>query len=326
MDRLTSLMVFTRVVESGGFSAAARRLNMSVTMASKHVQALEERLGARLLNRTTRKVSLTEIGKAYYERSVQILADLDEADRTAGMLHSIPRGRLKLHVGTHISRYVAPVIAEYLRRYPETTAEITTGETMVDLVDGEFDLAVRATPPPNSSYTLKKLTPWRHIVCCAPSYLAGRAAPRHPADLAYHECLRYAFYPFGSEWRFDGPDGPVGVTVSGKVVTNGAEILRSMAIAGDGIFLGPSFMVAEDIRAGSLLKLLPDYNPLEFMITAIYPHKYGLSSKVRSFIQLLLEHFAVHRSWMSEVSADPSELAHSQIDGDFASESERGLV
>lgn len=205
MDRLTSLTVFARVVECGGFSAAARRLNMSATMVTNHIQSLEERLGARLLHRTTRKTSLTEIGRAYYDRCVQVLADLDEADRIARALPSSPRGTLGLHVGTHIVRFIAPAVAEYLRLYPQVAVDLTIGERMVDLVDERCDLAIRPTPPPDSSLIVRRLATWRHVLCCAPSYLERHPLPRTPADLAGHDCLRYAFYPFGDEWRFVDP-------------------------------------------------------------------------------------------------------------------------
>ena len=264
---------------------------------------LEERLRVRLLNRTTRKVGLTEIGRAYYERSSQILVDLDEADRMAGALDATPRGLLKLYVGSHITHFIAPVISDYLARYSATSVEVTAGEAMVDLVGGGFDLAVRAVPPPDSSLTVKKLTPWTHVLCCAPSYLEAHPEPRRPADLAHHNCLRYAFHPYGDEWRFEGPDGASGVKVSGKVTTNGAELLRSLALDGDGIFLGPSFMVADDIRSGALVRLISDYRPVEFAINAIYPHNHILSTKVRRFIDLLSERFAAHRAWMSELQA-----------------------
>ena len=147
MDRLTSLTVFVRVVDGGGFSAAARRLNMSTTMVSNHVQSLEDRLGVRLLNRTTRRVSLTEIGKGYYERCTQILAELDEADRMAGALQAMPRGMLRLYTGTHIVPFIAPVVAEFLALYPEVSIDLTMGERMIDLVEEGFDLAIRPTPP-----------------------------------------------------------------------------------------------------------------------------------------------------------------------------------
>ena len=149
MDRLTSLTVFVRVVDTGGFAAAARRLSISTTMVSNHVQALEDRLGVRLLHRTTRRLSLTEAGKGYYERCTQILAELEEADQTAGAMHSMPRGTLRLYAGTHIIRLVAPVVADYLALYPEVSIDLTIGERMVDIVEEGFDLAIRPTPPPD---------------------------------------------------------------------------------------------------------------------------------------------------------------------------------
>jgi DNA-binding transcriptional LysR family regulator len=299
MDRLTSLTVFTKVVDSGGFSAAARRLNMSVTMVSNHVQALEDRLGARLLNRTTRRVSVTDTGKAYYQRCVQILAELEEADQAVGALHSTPRGTLHLYTSAALVRFLAPVVGEFLTRYPETAIELTTGERMVDLVEEGIDLAIRPTPPPDSSLIVRRLTPWRAILCCAPVYLETHAAPRAPEDLAAHNCLRYAFYPYGDEWRFTGPAGePVSVRVAGNLLTNSADALRYAALAGQGLFLAPSFVVAEEIRDLRLVPLMRDYRPVEFAINAIYPHRRHLSSKIRSFIELVAERFADQRSWM----------------------------
>ena len=151
MDRLTSLTAFVRVVDSGGFSAAGRHLNMSTTMVSNHVQSLEDRLGARLLNRTTRKVSLTEVGKAYYDRCTQILADLEQADDIAGASQSTPRGTLRIYTATHIVPFVAPVVAEFLASYPEVKVDLTMGERNIDMIDEGFDVAVRLTPPPDSA-------------------------------------------------------------------------------------------------------------------------------------------------------------------------------
>lgn len=300
MDRLTSLTVFVRVVDSGGFSAAARRLNMSTTMVSNHVQALEDHLSARLLNRTTRKVSLTDTGKAYYERCVQILAEIEEADQIAGALHSTPRGTLRLHTVVALVGFLAPVISEYLERYPEVSVDLDIGERMVDLVEEGVDLVIRAAPPPDSSLIVRRLTPWHHILCCSPSYLEKHPAPRRAEDLARHNCLRYAFYPFGDEWRFTGPDGkPVVVRVGGNLLTTSAEMLRYQALKGGGVFLAPSFVVGEDVRAGRLVALLGDHRPLEFAINAIYPHRHHLSTKVRSFLDLLTERFAEHRKWLA---------------------------
>jgi DNA-binding transcriptional LysR family regulator len=299
MDRLTSLTVFGQVVECGGFSAAGRRLNMSVTMVSNHIQSLEDRLGARLLNRTTRKVSLTETGKAYYERSRQILMDLEEADRIADSLQSTPRGTLRLHTNTTLVRFLLPVIDEFLTLHTGVSLDLTTGERMIDMVEEGYDLAVRAVPPPDSSLIVRRLTPWRHILCCAPAYVAAHPDIRHPSDLAQHKCLQYAFYAYGDEWRFEAPGGEIISTrISGKVMSNNGELLRHMAVQGRGVFLAPSFLVVDEMADGSLVRLMPDYRPVEFAINAIYPHRHHLSSKVRLFIDLLAERFADHRKWM----------------------------
>jgi DNA-binding transcriptional LysR family regulator len=300
MDRLTSLTVFARVVETGGFSAAARRLNMSVTMVSNHVQALEDRLGARLLNRTTRKVSLTEIGKSYYERSTQILADLDEADRIAGALHATPRGTLRMHAATNLVPFLAPVLGEFLTLYPAVSLDLTTGDRMVDLIEEGYDLVISAMPLPESGLIVRRLTPWRHVLCCAPAYLEAHPMPQAPEELARHNCLRYAFYPFGDDWRFEEQDGAaVSVRVRGNVVTNSGETLVRMAVGGHGVLLAPTFLVADEIRSGALAPLLPQHRPPEFAINAIYPSRQHLATKVRRFIDLLAERFAEHRQWMS---------------------------
>jgi DNA-binding transcriptional LysR family regulator len=298
MDRLTSLAVFVRVVDSGGFSAAARRLAMSTTMVSSHVQSLEDRLGARLLNRTTRKVSLTEVGRDYYERCTQILAELEEADRIAGALQSTPRGTLRLYAVAAITRFLAPVVAEYLALHPGVAAELTTGERMIDLVEEGVDLAIRLTPLPDSSLVVRRLATWRHVLCCSPAYLETHAPPRTLAELASRNCLRYVCYPY-DEWRFTGPDGaPASVRVSGNLLSSSAETLRTAALAGQGIFLAPGFVIAEDLEAGRLVPLLGEYRPVEFPINAVYPHRHHLSAKVRAFLDLLARRIGEHRRWM----------------------------
>lgn len=300
MDRLTGLTVFARVAESGGFSAAARRLNMSVTTVSNHIQSLEDRLGARLLNRTTRKVSLTEIGAAYYERCTRILADLDEADQLAASLQATPRGKLRLHTNTAVVRFLAPVVCEFLRTYPAVTLDLTVGDRMVDVIEEGYDLIVRTTPPPDSGLVVRKLAPWHHIVCCAPSYLHQHPEPQAIADLAHHNCLQFTFYPFGDEWRFEGADDvPVSVPVRGNVVTSSTELMRRLAINGEGILFVPTFLVADDLAAGTLVRILPAHRGVELTINAVYPHRLHLSTKVRRFIDLLAEHFVAHRKWMN---------------------------
>ncbi|NNU67131.1 LysR family transcriptional regulator [Rhizobium indicum] len=300
MDRLTSLMVFGRVVECGGFSAAARRLNMSVTMVGNHVQSLEDRLGVRLLNRTTRKVSLTETGKYYYERSSQILAELDEADRTAGALSTTPRGTLKVYTSSAIVRFLLPVVSEFMELYPSISLDFSVGERMVDMIEDGYDLVMRTVPPPDSSLVARKLTPWRHMLVCSPAYFESHPMPKTPAEVAGHNCLQYAYYPYGDEWRFEDGDGnKESVKISGNVVSNSAEMLRFLTLTGRGIFLAPSFVVFDDIAEGRLVKIMPDYRPVEFNINAVYPNRSHLPTKVRLFIDLLAERFAEHRKWMT---------------------------
>jgi DNA-binding transcriptional LysR family regulator len=293
MDRLTSLTTFVRVVDSGGFSAAGRRLNMSTTMVSNHVHALEERLGARLLHRTTRKVSLTEVGKAYYDRCTQILADLEQADDIAGALQSTPRGTLRIYTATHMVPFVAPAVTEFLASYPQVMIDLTMGEREIDMIDEGFDLAIRLTPPPDSSLIVRSLATWRHVLCCSPAYLEKHGPPHQLSELADHNCVRHVLYPFGDSWHFlDSKGAPVSVRVSGNLITNSGETLRVAALRGGGIFLAAGFLLADDLEAGRLIRLLPEYRPVELSMNAVYPHRHHLSAKVRSFIDLLVHHSA----------------------------------
>jgi len=302
MDRLTSLTAFVRVVDSGGFSAAGRRLNMSTTMVSNHVQSLEDRLGARLLNRTTRKVSLTEVGKAYYDRAVQILADLEQADDIAGALQSTPRGTLRVYTATHIVQFVSPVVAEYLGAYPEVKVDLSIGERTIDLIDEGFDIAIRLTPPPDSSLIVRSLATWRHVLCCSPDYLERHGRPQQLSELTDRNCIRHALYPY-DEWRFvDRKGTPASVRVSGNLISNSGETLRRAALQGVGVCLAAGFLIADDLESGRLIRLLPEYRPVEFAMNAIYPHRHHLSAKVRSFIDLLVHHSAEQQKLINPYS------------------------
>jgi DNA-binding transcriptional LysR family regulator len=299
MDRLASITAFVRVAESGGFTAAARRLDLSTTTISSQVQALEDWLGVRLLNRTTRRVSLTDIGREYYERCTQILHELDEANEMASALQLTPRGQLRVHCHNAIVRFIAPVAAAYIAENPGVSLDLRTGDQMIDLLEEGFDLAIRTMLPPDSSLTVRRLAGWRHILSCSPAYLEKHPAPKSPADLGEHNCLRYAFYAFGDEWHFLDPAGkPALARVAGNLVTTSTEVLRRTALAGGGVLLAPPFLVHEDIEAGSLVRLLPDYQTVEFAIVAVYPHRRHLAAKVRVFIDALVKLFAGHQ-WLT---------------------------
>jgi DNA-binding transcriptional LysR family regulator len=303
MDRLTSLTAFVRVVDSGGFSAAGRRLNMSTTMVSNHVQALEERLGARLLHRTTRKVSLTEVGKAYYDRATQILADIEQADDIAGALQSTPRGTLRIYTATHIVPFVAPVVAEFLRSYPDVKVDLNMGERTIDIIDEGFDVAIRLTPPPDSSLIVRSLATWRHVLCCSPSFLEKHGRLQQLSELSEHNCVRHALYPFGDEWHFADRKGmPVTVRISGNLISNSGETLRRAALDGVGITLAPGFLIHDDLEEGRLVRLLPEYRPVELSMNAVYPHRHHLSAKVRTFIDMLAHHSAEQQKLINPYS------------------------
>jgi DNA-binding transcriptional LysR family regulator len=303
MDRLTSLTAFVRVVDSGGFSAAGRRLNMSTTMVSNHVQSLEDRLGARLLHRTTRKVGLTEIGQAYYDRCVQILADIEQADDIAGALQSTPRGTLRIYTNTHIVQFLSPVVTEFLASYPDVKVDLTIGERNIDIIEDNFDVAVRMVPPPDSSLIVRSFATWRHVLCCSHSYIEKHGKPEQLADLADRNCIRHVNYPFGDEWHFvDRKGGSALVKVSGNLMSNSGETLRRAALAGVGIFLGAGFLIHDDLEAGELVRLLPEYRPVEFSMNALYPHRHHLSAKVRTFIDLLARHSAEQQKLINPYS------------------------
>ncbi len=300
MDRMTSMSTFVKVVESGGFSAAARALDMSPSMVTTHVQALEERLDVRLLNRSTRKVSLTEVGQAYYERCLQILAEVDDADQVAQALQSNPRGTLRLNTSVAIPPFLAPVIAEFVALYPDVTISMTMTDRMIDLVEEGFDLAVRNMTVPDSSLISRRVATYRFVVVGAPGYLAARGTPKRPADLAQHNCLIYSHSAWGNEWRFAGPDGEQSVPVSGNLLANSDNALRLAAVHGQGLALAPSYLVIDEIKSGRLVPVLTEFLQTEHAINAIYPHRRHLSAKVRSFIDLLAKHFREDPAW-----ADP---------------------
>jgi DNA-binding transcriptional LysR family regulator len=297
MDRMTSMATFVKVVETGGFSTAARALDMSPSMVTTHVQSIEERLGVRLLNRSTRKVGLTEVGQAYYERCVQILSEMDDADKIAQALQSTPRGTLRLNTSIVMPPLISPVISEFVRLYPDVGVEMVISDRMVDLVEEGFDLSIRATPVPDLSLIVRRLATYRFVICATPEYLAQRGTPRTPADLANHNCLIFSQSPWGNDWQFSGPEGDQRVTVTGNLRSNSAVALRLAALCGQGLLATMSFQVADDLKSGRLVSVLSDFLPNEYPVLAVYPHRHRLSAKVRSFIDVVARHFREDPVW-----------------------------
>jgi DNA-binding transcriptional LysR family regulator len=298
MDRLASITAFVHVAETGGFTAAARRLNLSTTTISGQVQALEESLGVRLLNRTTRRVSLTEIAREYYERCNQILHELEEADEVAGALQVTPRGELRLFGQTGIGRFIAPVVTEFLARYPDVSVDLLTGDAMIDIVQEGFDLAIMPISPPDTTLVRRRLAGWHYTVCCSPGYLQKHAPPRAPADLANHNCLLYTYSVFGREWPFIDAAGKRLLTpVSGNIVTNSVDTMLTMVLAGLGLWLAPPFIVADLLASRALVRLMLDYRSPEQEIVALYPHRRHMTAKLRIFLDMLTNHFAKEQRW-----------------------------
>ena len=287
MDRLASMQVFVQVVDSGSFAAAAKSLNASPASVTHHVQALEDHLGVQLLNRTTRRLHLTEVGRNFYEHSARILAQVQEAERCAAALQTTPRGLLRVNTTESFARVLAPLIAEYCAVHTLVTFDVVTSEHMVDLVEAGFDLAVRPGKLPDSSLISRRLGFGRLIVCASPAYLERRAAPHTPQDLADHNCLIYP--PLEHDWRFNGPGGVSAVEVAGNLRSNSWVVLRRAAIAGQGISMLPMILAADDVRDGRLTRLLPEYDLGEIVLQAVYPASRHLSVKVRSFLDFVVQ-------------------------------------
>jgi len=291
MDRLESMAVFVRAVERGGFSAAAAELGLSGTMVGLHVRALEDRLGARLLNRTTRQ-SLTEVGRLYYERCRQILGDVEAADASAAELQGAPRGRLKVTApvsfGVHA---LTPACADYLALYPEVRLDLVVNDRAVDLIDEGFEAAIRIGDLVDSSLIARPLAPYRSLMCASPAYLEKYGEPQSPEDLGAHACLSLAHPVAGQTWRLQGPAGPVTVAISGGFTVNNGEALRMAALAGLGIIMQPQILLADDLAQGRLLPVLPSYAPAPRPMHLLTQPDRRPTPKLSTFVEFVMRRF-----------------------------------
>jgi DNA-binding transcriptional LysR family regulator len=293
VDRVAAIQAFVRVVEAGSFARAAQRLRSSTSSISRQIAALEQHLGARLLNRTTRKLSLTEGGQAFYERSVQLLAELEEAEQLAGAA-ATPRGTIRLTCPRNLAaRQVAPLIARFAARHPGVRFDVTVSDSLADLVEEGFDLAIRIGRVGSEGLVARRLGQVKLMLAAAPSYLRANRAPRAPADLAAHRALTYAYAAAPHVWRLIGPDGAWhDVRVAGPVFANSDELLIASAAAGLGLVMAPQFMLEPELAAGHLVRVLPDYEGPVLDMWAVYPSRRHLSAKVRLFVDHLVESFS----------------------------------
>ena len=293
MDRFAAMTAFAKVVEAGSFAGAAARLDVSVSAVSRHVAELEGHLATRLLHRTTRRLSLTEAGREFYERCVQLLGDLEEAEQAAHAGGVAPRGTLRLSVAiTFGSRHLAPVLASFMARYPDLRLDVELSDRAVDLVEEGFDLAVRIGLIGSQQLVGRKIAETRLVCCAAPEYLARHAPPRVPEDLATHVCLAYAYLPSRNTWHFRGPDGREhAVRIGGPLHANNGRFLEAMAIAGAGVIYEPDFIVGPDLRAGRLVRVLAGWELAPSPVFVVYPSRRHLSAKVRVFVDHVGEAF-----------------------------------
>ncbi|HEY7944768.1 MAG TPA: LysR family transcriptional regulator [Casimicrobiaceae bacterium] len=301
MDRFQAVTAFARVVEAGSFVRAADRLGVSVSAVSRHIAELEAHLDVRLLNRTTRRLSLTESGRVFYERCVQLLADLEEAEDSASASTITPRGTLRLSAPvTFGERHLAPAIGAFVARYPEMRFDVELSDRAVDLVDEGFDAAVRIGAIGSQNLVGRRIGETRMVCCAAPAYLERRGEPKLPDDLAAHECLTYEYASQRNTWLFRDRDGSVrSVRVSGAVHANSGRFLEALAIVGGGIAYEPDFIVAPDVRGGRLAPILRAFQSPPSTIQVVYPSRRHLSAKVRAFADFLRERFA-NSDWTAE--------------------------
>ena len=295
MDRFENARIFAAVVEAGGFTRAAERLGLSRAAASKHVLQLEARLGARLLNRTTRKVSVTAAGRTFYEQCRRIVAELDEAERAAGELHNEPRGELRVIAPTNFGlAEIGTAIADFVVAYPRLRINLTMNDRLTDPIEGGYDIAISVDMPRGASSSLvaRKLNTSRRVLCAAPDYLQRRGTPQTPEELSGHDCLSYSYVAVPDQWHLTGADGEHVVKVSGPIVTSHRHVLRAAALRGLGIAYGPIDFFRDDLEAGRLVRVLAEHRLPEATIYAVYPASRQLSAKVKVFNDFMAGYFA----------------------------------
>ena len=283
---LNEILVFTRVVQNGSFTAAAAQLDMPKSTVSRKVSELEERLNARLLQRTTRKLSLTDVGRTYYDYCARIVAEIEDAERAVGSLQDTPRGLLRVTCGPN-SVFLAPIITDYLKKYPEVTLELVSTARAVDLVEERFDLGIRAGTLPDSTLIARSLGLVSWFLVATPAYLRKRGRPRSPADLAKHDCLFFGpgLGDVGPRLEKDGD--VVRLAVSPRMMVTEMDILRAVAVASLGIALLPAFQCVDDLRARRLEQVLRDWKAPSVPVQAVYPSTRHLSPRVKTFVDHL---------------------------------------
>jgi len=298
VDRFVELSALVRTVDRGSQAAAARELGLTPAMVGRYIQGLEDRLGTRLLNRTTARQSLTEAGAAFYARASAILEQLEEADTVASDRQAEPRGTLRVNAPMSFgTRHLAATVAGFCDRYPGVRVELVLNDRVVDLIEEGYDVAVRIGRLADSGLVARRLATCRLVVCASPGYLARHGQPGAPADLRGHNCLLYAYTDQDGAWLFHGRDGEEEIRLSGNLVANNGDALLAAALASQGVILQPTFIAADALRGGQLVRLLPDWRLADLHVYAVYPSARHLSPKVRSFVDFLAGRYRDPPPW-----------------------------
>jgi len=301
MYDLNLMIIFAHVVNEQSFSAAARKLNVSRSSVSKSVAKLEQALGASLLNRNTRHLSLTEVGAAFFDYCTRIGYEADEAHKMIDNLNTQPRGVLKIVASVAFGTlHIAPAVGDFLRRYPELDIDMTITDRVVDLAEEGYDVAISVTSDLPQALVARKLAPIRRRLCATPGYFEEFGIPRSPGDLVKHNCLDYIHSGDRGLWRFTGPDGEVSVSVSGKLRINDDEALSQVVLSGFGIALLPTFIIGKDLQAKRLKSVLSEYIPTKQQVYALYMPKRNLPIKIRAFVDFLVDRFGADPYWDQE--------------------------
>lgn len=296
MDRFLEMQTFVQVVDAGSFVGAAESLAMSKAAVSRHVSELESRLGVRLLNRTTRRLSLTDEGELFHLRCKELLNGVDAAESEITSRTGEAVGLLRVNAPVSFGNlHLGEVWAEFKARHAKVTFDVTLSDRVVDIVEEGFDLAIRINRLQSSSLVSRKLASTRVVACASPQYLARHGTPAHPSELAAHHIIAYSHWSQHDEWEFEGPEGRVSVRTTPCIRTNSGDTCRAGALAHEGIILQPTFLIGRDLEAGTLVELFPAYRALELGIYAVYGSRRHVAPKVRLLIDFLAERFARKR-------------------------------
>ncbi len=291
LDDLQSMAFFARVVDTGSFSAAARALDTTTSSVSKRVARLEEQLGVRLLERTTRALSPTEAGHLFHDHCARILREVQQAERAVTELGGTPRGTLRLTAPTALGDgLLGPLLAAFAAEHPDLRLDVDLSDRRVNLVEEGFDVALRGMDPaatPDSSLIARRIATVRTLICAAPSYLARRGIPRHYEDLVDHDCLHYTAIPIHREWSFKTPEGTTSIPILPRLQVNSVAVLRGAAIAGCGLMRSSRIAVAEAVRTGALVPVLEEYATIDFGLFAVHPAGKQALPKVTAFVAFL---------------------------------------